>query len=318
MPLISVVVPCHNEESSLPYFVDEIGQAFSAMRSQYQGLSFEVVFVDDGSTDNTLALLKQIAAESHDFEVRWLSFSRNFGKEAALFAGLEAARGDYVATMDADLQDPPSLLPEMFDILMNEDYDNVATRRVTRKGEPRIRSFFARMFYRLINRISDADIVDGARDYRLMKRNMVDAVLRIRESNRFSKGIFGWVGFRTKWLEFENVERVAGETKWSFWSLFLYSIDGLVGFSTAPLSIASITGLVCSMLAIVFLIVILIRAALFGDPVAGWPSMMSVVLLLGGLQMLFLGVIGQYLAKTYVEVKRRPLYLVRESSDDVK
>ena len=318
MPLISVVVPCHNEESSLPYFVDEIGQAFSAMRSQYQGLSFEVVFVDDGSTDNTLALLKQIAAESHDFEVRWLSFSRNFGKEAALFAGLEAARGDYVATMDADLQDPPSLLPEMFDILMNEDYDNVATRRVTRKGEPRIRSFFARMFYRLINRISDADIVDGARDYRLMKRNMVDAVLRIRESNRFSKGIFGWVGFRTKWLEFENVERVAGETKWSFWSLFLYSIDGLVGFSTAPLSIASVTGLVCSMLAIVFLIVILIRAALFGDPVAGWPSMMSVVLLLGGLQMLFLGVIGQYLAKTYVEVKRRPLYLVRESSDDVK
>lgn len=318
MPLISVVVPCHNEDSSLPYFVDEIRQAFSVMRSRHQGLSFEVVFVDDGSTDNTLVQLKQIAAEPHDFEVRWLSFSRNFGKEAALFAGLEAARGDYVATMDADLQDPPSLLPEMFDILMNEDYDNVATRRVTRKGEPRIRSFFARMFYRLINRISDADIVDGARDYRLMKRNMVDAVLRIRESNRFSKGIFGWVGFRTKWLEFENVERVAGETKWSFWSLFLYSIDGLVGFSTAPLSIASVAGLVCSMLAIVFLIVILIRAALFGDPVAGWPSMMSVVLLLGGLQMLFLGVIGQYLAKTYVEVKRRPLYLVRESSDDVK
>ena len=309
---ISAIVPCYNEEKSLALFYQE----FCRDIARIEGVSYELILVDDGSTDGTLREMKELAAK--DSHVRYLSFSRNFGKESAIYAGLENARGDFCVLMDADLQDPPSLLPEMYGYVKDGEYDSVATRRVTRKGEPKIRSFFARQFYKLMSRISKVDLVDGARDYRLMNRKFVNAILSMQEYNRFSKGLFGWVGFRTKWLEYENVERVAGETKWSFWSLFLYSIDGLVGFSTAPLSIASITGLVCSMLAIVFLIVILIRAALFGDPVAGWPSMMSVVLLLGGLQMLFLGVIGQYLAKTYVEVKRRPLYLVRESSDDVK
>ena len=232
-----------------------------------------------------------------------------------MYAGFCHAKGDYVAVMDADMQDPPSLLPDMYEILLTEDCDNVATRRTTRKGEPAIRSFFARMFYKIINRISDADIVDGARDYRLMKRDMVDAVLSITEYNRFSKGIFGWVGFRTKWLEYENVERAAGETKWSFFSLLVYSIDGIVGFSTAPLSIASFAGLVFSFIAVVAFLIVLIRALLFGDPVAGWPSTMIAILFIGGLQMLFLGVIGQYLAKAYLELKHRPLYLVRETSD---
>ena len=315
MTLISIVVPCYNEEASLPLFADELSRVTRLMREQHNDLEFELVMVDDGSSDGTLPAMKALAQGDWSYQVRWASFSRNFGKEAALYAGLKMAKGDYVATMDADMQDPPSLLPEMYEILLTEDYDNVATRRTTRKGEPAIRSFFARMFYRIINRISDADIVDGARDYRLMKRKMVDSVLAITEYNRFSKGIFGWVGYRTKWLEYENVERVAGETKWSFFSLLVYSIDGIVGFSTAPLSIASFAGLICSFIAVVAFFVVLIRALLFGDPVAGWPSTMIAILFIGGLQMLFLGIIGQYLAKAYLELKRRPLYLISESSD---
>lgn len=315
MTLISIVVPCYNEEESLPLFTDELSRVTNSMKERHGDLEFELVFIDDGSSDGTLSILKDLAQKEWPFKVRWASFSRNFGKEAALYAGLEKAKGDYVATMDADMQDPPSLLPDMYEILLTEDCDNVATRRTTRKGEPAIRSFFARLFYKIINRISDADIVDGARDYRLMKRDMVDAVLSITESNRFSKGIFGWVGFRTKWLEYENVERAAGETKWSFFSLLVYSIDGIVGFSTAPLSIASFAGLVFSFIAVVAFLVVFFRALLFGDPVAGWPSTMIAILFIGGLQMLFLGVIGQYLAKAYLELKHRPLYIVRETSD---
>ena len=316
MSLISIVVPCYKEEASLPLFIEELTRVVLQMQQRDPGLEFELVLVDDGSPDATLTVIKRYAKSDSPFRIRWLSFSRNFGKEAALYAGLQAARGDYIATMDADLQDPPSLLPQMLEILETEDYDNVATRRSSREGEPVIRSAFARLFYRIINRISDADIVDGARDFRLMKRCMVDAVLSMSEYNRFSKGIFGWVGFRTKWLEYENIQRAAGETKWNFFSLFLYSLDGIVGFSTAPLAIASIVGVICSFVAVVFLVVILVRALLFGDPVAGWPSTMSVILLIGGLQMLFLGVIGQYLAKTYLETKRRPLFIVRESNED--
>lgn len=316
MSLISIVVPCYKEEASLPIFMEELTRVVALMQENDPDLEFELVLVDDGSPDNTLAVIKSLARQEGPVRVRWISFSRNFGKEAALYAGLQAARGDYVATMDADLQDPPSLLPEMLEALKSEDYDNVATRRSTREGEPKIRSAFARLFYRIINRISDADIVDGARDFRLMKRRMVDAILSMGEYNRFSKGIFGWVGFRTKWIEYENVQRAAGESKWNFFSLFLYSIDGIVGFSTAPLAIASIVGVICSFIAIVFLVIILVRALAFGDPVAGWPSTMSVILLLGGLQMLFLGIIGQYLAKAYLEVKRRPLYVVRETDED--
>ena len=298
MTLISIVVPCYNEEESLPLFADELSRVTNSMKECHDDLEFELILIDDGSSDGTLSILKGLGQKEWPFKVRWASFSRNFGKEAALYAGLERAKGDYVATMDADMQDPPSLLPDMYEILLTEDCDNVATRRTTRKG-----------------RISDADIVDGARDYRLMKRDMVDAVLSITEYNRFSKGIFGWVGFRTKWLEYENVERAAGETKWSFFSLLVYSIDGIVGFSTAPLSIASFAGLVFSFIAVVAFLIVLIRALLFGDPVAGWPSTMIAILFIGGLQMLFLGVIGQYLAKAYLELKHRPLYLVRETSD---
>lgn len=316
MALISIVVPCYKEEASLPLFAEEITRVILLMLESNPSIEFELVLVDDGSPDGTLETIKRLAAQESPFRVRWISFSRNFGKEAALYAGLQAARGDYVATMDADLQDPPSLLPEMFEALQEEDYDNVATRRSSRNGEPVIRSAFARLFYRIINRISDADIVDGARDYRLMKRRMVDAILSMGEYNRFSKGIFGWVGFRTKWIEYENVQRAAGESKWNFFSLFLYSLDGIVGFSTAPLAIASIAGVFLSFVAIVLLIVIIVRALLFGDPVAGWPSTMCAILFIGGLQMLFLGIIGQYLAKAYLEVKRRPLFVVREADED--
>lgn len=317
MPLISLVVPCYNEEESLPAFFEETSRVIDAMRAEHADASFELVFVDDGSSDGTLAVVRDAAARGEaPAEVRWVSFSRNFGKEAALLAGLRAARGDYVATLDADLQDPPALLPEMYRILLEEDYDNVATRRVDRAGEPPVRSFCARAFYRIINRLSDADIVDGARDYRLMRRRMVDGILELGEYNRFSKGIYGWVGFKTRWLPFENVERVAGETKWSFWGLFRYSLEGIVAFSTAPLSAASLIGVVLCFLALVFALVIVVRTLMFGDPVAGWPSLACIVLFVGGLQLACLGIIGQYLAKTYLETKGRPVYLIRESSDD--
>ena len=322
MPLISLVVPCYNEEESIPLFQEEAVRVLDEMQTRFGSpqdpVTFELVYVDDGSTDATLPELKRIAGQARPdgMDVRYLSFSRNFGKEAALLAGLDAAHGEYVATMDADMQDPPSLLPTMYEMLLASDADNVATRRVTRKGEPPIRSFFARMFYRIINRLSDTEIVDGARDYRLMTRRMVNAICSLREYNRFSKGIFGWVGFKTEWLEYENVERVAGETEWSFFSLFSYSIEGIVAFSTKPLHIASLGGMLFCLLALILLVVVIVRAAVFGDPVAGWPSLVCLILFIGGSQMLCLGVFGQYLAKSYVEVKNRPIYVVRESNLD--
>lgn len=280
------------------------------------GIDFEFVFIDDGSRDNTLSVLRRLAAA--DRRVRFVSFSRNFGKEAGMLAGLEAATGDYVALMDADLQDPPALLPELYRAVTEEGYDCAATRRTTRAGEPPIRSFFARLFYRLIHKISDADIVDGARDYRLMRRAVVDAILSMREYNRFSKGIFGWVGFRTKWIPFVNVERVAGETKWSFWKLFRYSLEGIVAFSTVPLALASVLGVLLCLIAFVFILVVLVKTLAFGDPVGGWPSMICVILFLGGVQLLCIGILGQYLSKTYLETKRRPIYLVRETEEGIK
>ena len=315
-PDISIVVPCFNEQESLPLFIEELGRVAQGMCEREQ-LAFEVVLVDDGSSDDTLHVIKDLAqSPEKPLAIKWVSFSRNFGKEAALYAGLSHATGELVATMDADMQDSPSLLPEMYRILQEEDCDNVATRRTTREGEPPIRSWFARMFYRIINKISKADIVDGARDFRLMKRPMVDAILSMREYNRFSKGIYGWVGFKTVWLPYVNVNRVAGETKWSFPSLLLYFIDGIVAFSTVPLSIASVMGTLFCVVAFFALIFIVVRALLFGDPVDGWPSLASIIIFIGGVQLLCLGIMGQYLAKTYLETKNRPLYIVRESNLD--
>ena len=312
MPKISIVVPCYNEEAALPLFYQEITRVAGEM----DDVDFEFVFIDDGSKDNTLPELRRLAAA--DSRVRFVSFSRNFGKEAGMLAGLEAATGDFVALMDADLQDPPSLLPELYRAVTEEGYDCAATRRTTREGEPPIRSSLGRMFYRIINKISDADIVDGARDYRLMRRRVVDAILSMREYNRFSKGIFGWVGFKTKWVPFVNVERVAGETKWSFWKLFRYSLEGIVAFSTVPLALASVLGVLVCLAAFVFVVVVLVKTLAFGDPVGGWPSMMCVILFLGGVQLLCIGILGQYLSKTYLETKRRPVYLVRETEEGVK
>ncbi len=305
MELLSIVVPCYNEEAALGRFYAEV----SAVAATLPGVEVEYIFVDDGSTDGTLAALKALAGS--DGSVRWLSFSRNFGKEAALYAGLEHARGDLVAVMDADLQDPPALLPDLL-AAVREGYDCAAVRRVDRKGEPPIRSFFARQFYKLINRMSDTEIVDGARDFRLMTRRMVEAVLAVKEYNRFSKGIFSWVGFRTKWVETENIPRVAGETKWSFFKLLLYAMDGIVAFSTAPLAIASVLGLVLcgvSGLAIVFIIV---RELIWRGSAYGWASLVCIILLIAGIQLFCVGILGQYLAKTYLEVKKRPIYILRE------
>lgn len=310
MDLISIVVPCYNEQEALPYFYKAICDVAAGMAGQ----RFEFVLVNDGSRDGTLAAIKALAAQ--DERVRYVSFSRNFGKEAAMLAGFEAAKGDYIAVMDADMQDPPSLLPEMYASLQSGEYDCVATRRTTRKGEPLIRSLFARMFYRLVNRISKTEIVDGARDFRLMTRQMMDAILSMQEYNRFSKGIFGWVGFNTKWLEYVNVERVAGETKWSFWKLFLYSIDGIVAFSTAPLAISSVMGFIFCLIAFIMVIVIVVKTIVWGDPVGGWPSTVSIICLVGGLQLFSIGVLGQYLSKTYLETKKRPQYIVKESNTD--
>lgn len=311
--LLSIVVPCYNEQEALPYFYKEICRVAEEMKASH-GADFEFIFVDDGSKDKTLSIAREL--HKKDPRVRYISFSRNFGKEAGILAGLEAAKGDYVAMMDADLQDPPALLPQMLDALLKEDYDCAATRRTNRKGEPPIRSFFARMFYKIINRLSDADIVDGARDYRLMRRRMVDAILALPEYNRFSKGIFGWVGFKTKWLEYVNVERVAGETKWSFWKLFLYSLEGIVAFTTAPLALASLIGIIFCVLAFVMILFIIVRTLLFGDPTSGWPSLVCIIFLCSGVQLFCMGVLGQYLAKTYMEVKHRPVYIVRETEQD--
>lgn len=305
--MISIVVPCYNEEAALPYFFKEIYHVMAGMRTSY-----ELICVDDGSRDKTLALLKQEAAKNS--VVKYISFSRNFGKEGAIYAGLQHAKGDYVVIMDADLQDPPVLLPELYKAVAEEGYDSAATRRVTRKGEPPVRSFFARQFYKLMHRISKAEMVDGARDYRLMNRKFVNAILELKEYNRFSKGLFGWVGFKTKWIEFENVERIAGETKWSFWSLLFYAIEGIVAFSTVPLIIATVVGLICCLLAFGGIIFVVVRKLLFGDPVQGWASSMCIVLAVGGIQLFCTGILGQYMAKTYLETKKRPIYLVAETN----
>lgn len=309
--LISIIVPCYNEESSLPYFYKEICTVFSSMEHN-QSVNFELLFINDGSNDNTFSLIKNFALK--DQRIKYISFSRNFGKEGAIIAGLEHAKGDYIAMMDADLQDPPALLSEMYSLIKTEDYDCIGTRRIDRKGEPPIRSFFARCFYKLINKISKAEIVDGARDFRLMTRQMANAIINMPEYNRFSKGIFGWVGFKTKWLEYENIERVAGNTKWSFWKLFLYSLDGIIAFSTAPLSIASVLGILCLFIALIFIAIIIVKTLLWGDPVAGYPSLMCVILFIGGLQLVSIGILGQYLAKTYLETKKRPTYIIKETN----
>jgi len=312
MSLLSLIIPCYNEEQALPLFYEEATRVLSTM-----DVNCEMIFVNDGSKDNTLGVLKELAAK--DSRVFYLSFARNFGKESAMYAGFCNAHGDYVAVLDADLQDPPSLLPKMLEILETGEYDSVATRRVDRKGEPPVRSWFARRFYKLINRHSDADIVDGARDFRLMKRDMVDAILAMGEYNRFSKGIYGWVGFRTYWLPFENVERVAGETKWSFWGLSKYAIDGIISFTLAPLNIASIIGALLTFVSFIALLFIIIRKLAYGDPVAGWASTVSIIVFIGGVQLAVLGIMGQYLAKTYMETKNRPHYIISESNQpDVK
>ncbi len=306
---ISVIVSCYNEQESIPYFYEEITKVADQMKSFH----FEFLFVDDGSIDHTLSILKTLSKE--DQRVRYISFSRNFGKEAAMYAGLENSTGDYVTLMDADLQDPPSLLPQMCD-LIEQGYDVVGTRRVTRKGEPPIRSFFARCFYKIINKMSKIEMVDGARDYRLMTRQVVNSILTLQEYNRYSKGLFSFVGYKTKWLEYENIERVAGETKWSFWKLFKYAIEGIVAFTTAPLSLASVLGVIICFVAFIAILVIVVKTLLFGDPVGGWPSMVCILLFVSGIQLLCMGIIGQYLAKTYLETKKRPIYIVRETEKD--
>ena len=306
MDKISLVVPCYNEQQALQLFYAEAAKVCASLPD----VEVEFIFVNDGSSDGTLQIMRQLAKQ--DPSVHYLSFSRNFGKEAAMLAGLEAATGNYVAVMDADMQDPPSLLPEMLATLRTGEFDCVATRRVTRKGEPPIRSFFARMFYRLINKMSKTEIVDGARDFRLMNRQMVDAILSIQEYNRFSKGIFGWVGFRTKWIEYVNVQRIAGETKWSFWKLFIYSLDGMVAFSTVPLSVSAFAGMFFCVFSFLMMLFIIVRAAIWGDPVSGWPSLVCIILMASGVQLFCIGILGQYLAKTYMEVKHRPQYIVQE------
>lgn len=307
MSLLSVIVPCYNEEESVELFYSELfkNQPFFDEKD----IDVELLFIDDGSRDQTVAEVKRLRAQ--DERVRLISFSRNFGKEAAMYAGLEHSKGDYVVIMDVDLQDPPALLPEMYSY-MEEGYDSVATRRVTRKGEPPIRSFFARLFYRLMKKISKTEMMDGARDYRLMTRQMVDSILAMEEYNRFTKGIFGWVGYRTKWLEFENVERAKGETKWNFWKLLLYSLDGITAFSTAPLMLSSFMGVLFAIIAFLLIVFIIVRKLIFGDPVSGWPSLVCIILCTSSIQFFCIGIVGQYLAKTYMEVKRRPIYLVKE------
>ena len=305
--LLSMILPCYNEEESVPLFYAEAIKQENFFHEK--DVEFEFIFVNDGSRDGTVDAVK--ALHEKDERVHLVSFSRNFGKEAAIIAGLEKAKGDFTVLMDADLQDPPALLPEMYGYI-EQGYDSVATRRVNRKGEPPIRSFFARRFYGLMRKISKTESVDGARDYRLMTRQVTDAILSMREYNRFSKGIFGWVGYNTKWLEYENVQRAAGETKWSCWKLFLYSLDGIMAFSTAPLSIASFFGVLFCVMAFAFMIFIFVRALIYGDPVAGWPSTVCIISLIGGVQLLCIGIMGEYMSKMYMEVKDRPKYLVKD------
>lgn len=305
--LISIVIPCFNEEEAIPLMYEELEKVTKIINAE-----FEYIFIDDGSNDNTLETLR-ILSDSDKKQVRYISFSRNFGKESALYAGLKESKGDYVVVMDVDLQDPPELLVEMYELIKKEDYDCIGTRRIDRNGEPPIRSFFAKKFYNVINSISDTEIVDGARDYRLMTRQMVNAILQVTEYNRFSKGIFSWVGFNTKYLEYKNKERVVGETTWSFWGLLKYSLDGIVAFSEVPLAFASIVGIISFIVAILLAFVVSIRTLIFNDPTSGWTSLVVIILALGGLQLLCLGIIGKYLGKTFLETKKRPIYIIKET-----
>src|SRR5574344_1547299 len=309
MKKITVIVPCYNEEEALPIFYKEINKVVDKM-----SVKFELILINDGSKDKTLDIMRDLAHK--DKNVRYVSFSRNFSKEAAMLAGLEAATGDYVTIMDVDLQDPPALLEEMYNTLETTDYDCVGSRRVTRKGEPVIRSFFARCYYKLINKISDTQIVDGARDFRMMTRQMVNSILELKEYNRYSKGIFSWVGYKTKWLEYENVKRSAGETKWNFWKLFLYSIQSIVNFSTMPLVIAGVVGILFCLIAFIMIIVIIVKILVYGDPTTGWPSMVCIIFFVSGIQLFSLGIIGEYLANTYLEIKKRPIYIIKEKEDE--
>lgn len=308
MSKISIVIPCYNEEEALPVYYNAMTKIMESMKD----VEFELLFVDDGSRDGTLGELRVLAAA--DSRCSYLSFSRNFGKEAAIYAGLSKIKGDYAVVMDVDLQDPPAMIPKMYDILLHDDCDCVATRRADRAGEPRIRSFLSDSFYRVINKISKTEIVNGARDFRMMKRKMVDAVLAMGEYNRFSKGIFQWVGFRTVWLDFDNTKRCAGETKWNLRKLLSYSMEGITGFSVAPLSLASVAGVVFCLISLLMIVFIIVRTCLFGDPVAGWPSMVCIIFLVGGIQLFCTGIVGQYLSKTYLETKHRPIYILKETN----
>ncbi|MEG0255418.1 MAG: glycosyltransferase family 2 protein [Vagococcus sp.] len=308
--LLSIIVPCYNEEQTIQIFYDEVLK----IKPQLKDMAVEFIFVNDGSNDNTLEVLQQLE-KSDPEQVKYLSFSRNFGKEAALYAGLSHSKGEFITVMDVDLQDPPGLLPEMYELIQTKKYDCIGTRRVSREGEPKIRSFFAKKFYKIINKISDVNIVDGARDYRLMTRQMVDAILELKEYNRFSKGLFSWVGFDTYYLEYENIEREKGDSSWSFWQLFVYSLDGIVAFSEFPLVLSAFIGVISFIVSILALLFFFIRAAVFGDPTTGWPSMICIILALGGLQLFCLGIVGQYLGKTFLETKRRPIYILKEKSE---
>jgi glycosyltransferase involved in cell wall biosynthesis len=303
---ISLVVPCFNEEAAIPLFYNEAVKIAALINKK-----FEIIFVDDGSRDNTLNILRILANQNK--RVHYISFSRNFGKEAAMLAGLQAARGEYIVTLDADGQDPLSLIPQMLESVVSGEYDCSATRRVNRTGEPPVRSFFARCFYALMKKITDIEIISGARDFRLMNRKYLEAILAIPERNRFSKGIFPWVGFKTKWFEYENIERAAGRTKWSFWKLFVYSLDGIIAFSSKPLAIASVLGIFLFLAALLFIIFIITRKIVWGDPIRGWASTTCIILFCSGIQLFTTGIVGQYMAKIYTEVKQRPQYIVREA-----
>jgi len=312
MDKISIIVPCYNEEEAIPLFYNEMIKIAQMMKK----VEFEFLFINDGSHDKTLEISRELSKK--DKRVRYISFSRNFGKEAAMYAGLEMSTGDYVAVMDVDLQDPPALLPEMYRLIKEEGYDSVGTRRVTRKGEPPIRSFFARCFYKIINKMSKVEMVDGARDFRLMTRQMVNSILSLKEYNRYSKGLFSFVGFKTKWLEYENIERIAGETKWSFWKLLLYAMDGIIAFSTAPLMISVIVGLLFCFISFIMIVVIILKTLIWNDPVSGWPSLVCILFFLSGIQLFCTGVLGAYLSKTYLETKKRPIYIVKETEKEGK
>ncbi len=311
MNKISIIVPCYNEEDVLELFYNKITEV-----SENIDAEFEYIFVDDGSKDKTLQILKEHSKK--DDRVRFISFSRNFGKESAMYAGLKESTGDYVAIMDADLQDPPDLLKEMYDTLLTKEYDCVATKRKTRKGEPILRSFFSRMFYKIINKMTSTEIVNGARDYRLMSRKMVDSILEVTEYNRFSKGIFSWVGFKTKWIAYDNIERAAGKTKWNFWKLFKYSIEGITAFTTTPLVMSAVIGIIFCIIAFIMILFVIFKTLMYGDPVSGWPSTICIILFVSGVQLFCLGIMGEYLAKEYMEVKNRPIYIVKETEKDLE